>query len=234
MRLVLVTLSCVAGLTAVQATSLVTVVKTVVEDKAVSSVDVSAAVFDNEPISKQAKASRRDEDGLLGDPSVTKVCITSPATTCLDLTLTDDAKPQDTKTEDPDDEDGWDDYTPPPTSTINPTEQSPPSISTSFTTASPSGPPVRNTGTPVTHSKEPEVYTAIPDWWPPTVGSGVDPDVERPKIPEIINPGWIPTNKPKPEPTPYCSVYPRPPDDPLCAEFLTPTQLIARATSVMN
>lgn len=216
MRLVLVTLSCLASLTAVQATSFVTVVRTVVEDRAVS-------------------VSRRNGNGLPGDPSVTKVCITSPATTCLDLTLTDGAKPQDPKTEDADDdEDGWKDYTPPPTSTIKPTEQSPPSVSTIFTTASPSGPPARNTGTAVTNSKETEVYTEIPDWWPPSVGPGVDPNIERPKIPEIINPGWNPTNKPQPELIPYCEVYPRPDDDPLCKEFLTPTRLIARATWIMN
>lgn len=214
MRLVLVALSCLASLMTVQATSFVTVVKTVVEDRVVS-------------------ISRRDEDDSLGDPSVTKICITSPATTCLDLTLTDGANPQDTKTEDPDDddEDGWEDYTPPPTSTTKPTEQSSRSTMTIYTTASPSSYPARNTGPHVTHSKETEVYTEIPDWWPPTVGPGSDPYIEKPKIPEILCPDWTPTNKPQPDPSPYCSVYPLPENDSRCEWYLTPTQLIARATS---
>lgn len=216
MRLVLVTLSCLASLMAVEATSFVTVVKTIVEDRPVS-------------------LGRRDEDDLVGDPSVTKVCITSPATTCLDLTLTEGLKPQDTKSEDSDDEDGWDDYTPPPTTTTKAVEQATPSVITGYTTASSSGPPVRNTGPTVTHSKGPETYTEIPDWWPNSVGPGVDPDIERPKIPEIINPDWVSKPKPEPKEYPYCDIYPRPDSDPSCAETLTSYgRFIARATLAKN
>jgi len=237
MRLVIVTLSCLASLMAVQATSFVTVVKTVVYDRAVSDVDTSAAAFDNEFVSEQAKISRRDEDDSIGDPSVTKICITSPATTCLDLTLTDGLKPQDTSTDDPDDDGTWEEYTPPPTPTS--TIPQPPDVVIIHTrTTSGAGAPARNSGTSITHSKEPETYTAIPDWWPPSVGPSVDPNVERPWIPEIINPGWTP--KPTAEATElYCDVYPRPSQDPECTKYgrswtYTGSQLVARATSVMN
>ena len=237
MRLVIVTLSCLASLMAVQATSFVTVVKTVVYDRAVSSIDNSAPVLGHEAIFEQAKISRRDEDDSIGDPSVTKICITSPATTCLDLTLTDGLKPQDTSTDDPDDDGTWEEYTPPPTPTS--TIPQPPDVVIIHTrTTSGAGAPARNSGTSITHSKEPETYTAIPDWWPPSVGPSVDPNVERPWIPEIINPGWTP--KPTAEATElYCDVYPRPSQDPECTKYgrswtYTGSQLVARATSVMN
>lgn len=233
MRLVIVALSCLASLMTVQATSFVTVVKTVVYDRAVSSVDASAAAFDNEFVSEQAKISRRDEDDLIGDPSVTKICITSPATTCLDLTLTEGLKPQDTSTDDPDDDGTWEEYTPPPTPTS--TIPQPPDVLVTHTrTTSGAGPPARNSGTSITHSKEPETYTTIPDWWPPSVGPSVDPNVERPKIPEIINPGWKPKPTPKQVVENYCDIWPLPSSDPRCKSSVTHDQLIARATTAMN
>ncbi|KAH0285197.1 hypothetical protein KCU62_g7677, partial [Aureobasidium sp. EXF-3399] len=223
---------------AVQAASFVTVVKTIVYDRAVSGDDASAAALDNEFVSEQAKISRRDEDDSLGDPSVTKICITSPATTCLDLTLTDGLKPQDTSTDNPDDDGTWEEYIPPPTPTST-VPQPPDVVITRIHTTSGAGPPARNSGTSVTHSKEPEVYTTIPDWWPPSVGPNVDPNVERPRIPEIINPGWKPKPTPEPATVLYCDVFPRPDQDPECTRYgrswtYTGSQLIARATSVMN
>jgi hypothetical protein len=215
MRFVLVTLSCPASLMAVQATTFVTVVKTVVQDEVVSSVDHSASDLGFD----QTVIGRRDEDDQLGDPSVTQVCITSPVTTCLDVTVPPSDKSKDTTVQNTSDNDdgSWVEIT----ETLTPTtkiKESPQDITVTLTQTDSSDHLIRNTGSTTIHSKVDETYTAIPDWWPPAVGPNSDPMVEPPVIPNIVNPDWTPINT---ETTArYCDVYPLPSTDPRCQEQL--------------
>jgi hypothetical protein len=189
MRFVLVALSCLGALVAVQATTLVTVVKTVVQDEIVSSVDHSASALGFD----QTVVGRRDEDHQLGDPSVTQVCITSPVTTCLDVTVPPSDKSKDTTVQNTsnDDDGSWVEITETPTPTTK-IKESPQDVTITLTQSDSADHPVRNTGRTTIHSKVDETYTAIPDWWPPAVGPNSDPMVEPPVIPNIVDPDWTP------------------------------------------
>jgi hypothetical protein len=194
MRFVLVTLSCLAGLMAVQAKTFVTVIKTVVQDTIVFSVDNSVPIIRSAPTSGRTVVVRHEEDDQLGDPSVTQVCITSPATTCIDVTIapSDRSKDMTVQNTSDDDDESWEEITETPTPTTKPKE-SPQDVTVTLTQTDSSDHPVRNTGSTTIHSKLPaETYTAIPDWWPPTVGPNSNPMVEPPVIPNIVNPDWTP------------------------------------------
>jgi hypothetical protein len=194
MRLVLVTLSCLAGLMAVQAKTFVTVIKTGIQDTIVFSVDNSVPVLRSESTSERTVVAQHEEDDQLGDPSVTQVCITSPATTCIDVTITptDKSKEATVQNTSNDDDGSWVEVTETPTPTTKPKE-SPQDVTVTLTQTDSSDHPVRNTGSTTIHSKlAAEAYTAIPDWWPPAVGPNSNPMVEPPVIPNIVNPDWTP------------------------------------------
>lgn len=178
---------------AVQATSFVTVVTTVLEDKAISSLDVFTAALDHEPVSELANISRRDDDNSAGTPSMTRICIITPYTTCFEIPLT--PHPNDKpKSQEPDDEDGWRDITDAPTPTPTIPSQV---IETITRTQSAAGAPVRNTGVPTIHpSVAAATYTDIPPDWPPKVGPNTNPYMQPPLIPEIVNPGYVRTQPP--------------------------------------
>lgn len=212
MRFVLVTLSSLASLKAVQATTFVTVVKTVIHDEIVSTLSAPVFGFD------QTVIGRRDEDDQLGDPSVTLVCITSPVTTCLDITVPPSGKSKDTTVQDTsDDDDGsWVEVTETPTPTTEIRESSQDVTVTLTQTASPDR-PLRNTGSTTIHSKVPQIYTAIPDWWPPAVGPNTGPMLTPPLIPEIIHPDWTPPVNTEVTAR-VCDVFPIPSSDPRCKD----------------
>jgi hypothetical protein len=194
MRLVLVTLSCLAGLMAVQAKTFVTVIKTGIQDTIVFSVDNSVPVLRSESTSERTVVAQHEEDDQLGDPSVTQVCFTSPATTCIDVTITptDKSKEATVQNTSNDDDGSWVEVTETPTPTTKPKE-SPQDVTVTLTQTDSSDHPVRNTGSTTIHSKlAAEAYTAIPDWWPPAVGPNSNPMVEPPVIPNIVNPDWTP------------------------------------------
>ncbi|KAG9944026.1 hypothetical protein KCU85_g8261, partial [Aureobasidium melanogenum] len=85
MRFTTVILSCFASQMAVQATSFVTIVKTVA---AVSSVDVSTPALDHTSFPQLASISRREEVNLTETTSMTRIYLTSPYTTYVDIPLT--------------------------------------------------------------------------------------------------------------------------------------------------
>ncbi|KAH0337970.1 hypothetical protein KCU81_g7794, partial [Aureobasidium melanogenum] len=85
MRFTTVILSCFASQMAVQATSFVTIVKTVA---AVSSVDVSTPALDHTPFPQLASISRREEVNLTETTSMTRIYLTSPYTTYVEIPLT--------------------------------------------------------------------------------------------------------------------------------------------------
>ncbi|KAG9682153.1 hypothetical protein KCU95_g14488, partial [Aureobasidium melanogenum] len=85
MRFTTVIFSCFASQMAVQATSFVTIVKTVA---AVSSVDVSTPELDHTSFPQLASISRRDEVNLSETTSMTRIYLTSPYTTYVEIPLT--------------------------------------------------------------------------------------------------------------------------------------------------
>lgn len=85
MRFTTVILSCFTSQMAVQATSFVTIVKTVA---AVSSVDVSTPALDHTYFPQLPKISRRDEHNLTETTAMTRIQLTSPYTTYVDIPLT--------------------------------------------------------------------------------------------------------------------------------------------------
>ncbi|KAH0386980.1 hypothetical protein KCU92_g2218, partial [Aureobasidium melanogenum] len=172
---------------AVQAKSLVTIVKTVLEDKAVSRVDISTAL-DHKSFSELSKISGRGENHLAETPSMTRIYITSPYTTGFEIPLTPQPAEK-SKSEEPNDEEGWKDITDTPTSaSTTPTEV----IQTVTRTQSAAGAPVRNTGVPNIHpSVAAPTYTDIPSDWPPEVGPNANPYMQPPLVPDIVNPGYV-------------------------------------------
>ena len=220
MRLIHVSLACLASLMAVQATTLVTVVKTVVHDRVVSSLDISASISDHEHV----KIRRRNKDNSLGDPSVTKVCMTTPVTTCVDIILTptptDGSKSTDTQPTNTDDDGGWEEVTETPTTTrtIEPqtiTHTIAPQTITH--TEEPSNPSLRNTGSTTPHPPPQLTFTEIPDEWPPSIGPHGDPDIDVTQLPNIVNPGYTPSATPT-EIRKWCDAYPYP----ACTGYNTP------------
>lgn len=207
MRFIHVSLSWLASLMAVQATTLVTIVKTVAHDRVLANISVPA--LGHEPISGRAKISRRDEDGSPGDPLVTKVCMTTPVTTCVDITITstpaDSPKSTDTK--------------PTPqtiTHTIEP--------QTITHAQEPPNPSLRNTGITTTHASPQLTFTDIPAEWPPSIGPHGDPDIDVTQLPNIVHLGYTPPAKPTRIPK-WCDAYPYPackkgqtPDTDRCCE----------------
>ncbi|KAG9591609.1 hypothetical protein KCU77_g6535, partial [Aureobasidium melanogenum] len=190
MRVTTVILSCFAGRMAVQATSFVTVVKTVLEDKAGSSVGVSTPALDHKSFSELAKISRRDEGSLTETPSMTRIYITSPYTTVFEIPLTPQPAEK-SKSEELNDEEGWRDITDTPTPASTPTTPAE-VIQTITRTQSAAGAPVRNTGVPTIHpSVAAPTYTDIPSDWLPEVEPNVNPYMQPPLFPEIINPGYV-------------------------------------------
>jgi hypothetical protein len=221
MRFIHVSLSCLASLMAVQATTLVTVVKTVVHDRVVSSLDISASVSNHEP----AKIRRRNKDNWLGDPSVTKVCMTTPVTTCVDITITstptDGSKSTDINPTNTDDDGGWEDVTGTPTTTRTTIE--PQTITHTIApqtithTEEPSNPPLRNTGITTTHAPPQLTFTEIPAEWPPSIGPHGDPDIDVTQLPNIVNPDYTPSATPT-RLAQWCDAYPYP----ACTGYNTP------------
>ncbi|KAG9625347.1 hypothetical protein KCU64_g19331, partial [Aureobasidium melanogenum] len=172
---------------AVQATNFVTIVKTVLEDKAVSRVDISTAL-DHKSFSELSKISRRDENHLAESPFVTRISITSLDNTDFEIPLTPQPAEKSTS-EKSNDEEGWKDITDTPTSaSTTPAEV----IQTITRTQSAAGAPVRNTGIPNIHpSVAAPTYTDIPSDWPPEVGPNANPYMQPPLFPEIVNPGYV-------------------------------------------
>ncbi|KAH0364669.1 hypothetical protein KCU65_g6581, partial [Aureobasidium melanogenum] len=85
MRFTTVILSCFASQMAVQATSFVTIVKTV---EAVSSVDVSTPALNHTSFSELPTISRREEHNLSETTAMTRIHLTSPYTTYVDIPVT--------------------------------------------------------------------------------------------------------------------------------------------------
>ncbi|KAG9552518.1 hypothetical protein KCU77_g6552, partial [Aureobasidium melanogenum] len=172
---------------AVQATSFVTSVKTVLEDKAVSRVDISTAL-DHKSFSELSKISRRDENHLAESPFVTRISITSLDNTDFEIPLTPQPAEKSTS-EKSNDEEGWKDITDTPTSaSTTPAEV----IQRITRTQSAAGAPVTNTGVPAIHpSVAAPTYTNIPSDWPPEIGPNANPYMQPPLFPEIVNPGYV-------------------------------------------
>jgi hypothetical protein len=195
---------------AVQATSFVTVVKTVILDKPVSGVDFSAPALQYEPTSERANLGRRDEDDPPEDPEMTTICVLTPYSTCVGLPKTPKSTPGAESTDTSNDESSVE-----TTETSTP-EESPQDVTITLTESDTPDYRVRNTGATTMHPKPASIFTAIPDDWPPTVGPGGDPMIEPPKLPEIVNPGWVSPPVKTTSTAPYCEVYPLPDDDPRC------------------
>ncbi|KAK6002838.1 hypothetical protein QM012_001588 [Aureobasidium pullulans] len=188
MRVIPVVWVCFAHYMAVQATSFVTVVRTVLEIKAVSNVDVSTPALYHKPIPEPENISRREEDNFAGTPSMTRIYITYPYTTFIEIPLT--PQPNDkSKTQEPNNQDEWRDITDTPT----PAPSTPVEVIETITrTQSAVGAPIRNTGVPTIHpSVAVATYTDIPSDWPPTMGPHANPQMQPPLIPEIVNPGYV-------------------------------------------
>ncbi|KAH0256400.1 hypothetical protein KCU91_g16946, partial [Aureobasidium melanogenum] len=187
MRITTVVLSCFASHVAVQATSSVTIVKTVLEDKAVSRADISTAL-DHKSFSELSKISRRDENHLAESPFVTRISITSLDNTDFEIPLTPQPAEKSTS-EKSNDEEGWKDITDTPTSaSTTPAEV----IQRITRTQSAAGAPVTNTGVPAIHpSVAAPTYTNIPSDWPPEIGPNANPYMQPPLFPEIVNPGYV-------------------------------------------
>lgn len=129
-----VTLCCFASHMAVQATSFVTVVKTISENKAISSVDVSTPALNQKLLPELTKLSRRDQDNADSTPSMTRIYITSPYTTELEIPVT----PQpEHKSKSNKSHHTTDTSTPTPTTLVEVTQTM---------TKTESGAPIRNTG----------------------------------------------------------------------------------------
>ncbi|CAD0091508.1 unnamed protein product [Aureobasidium vineae] len=218
MRAIAIALSCLAGLSAVQATSLVTVVKTVIEDKAVYRVDISTPALDGKVKSELAEINRRNEDDSPGSTTMTRIWITSPYTTNFEIPITQNPSDK-PKSETTDDEEGWEDLTETPT----PTPTTPDEVIETITRSqSPAGAPVRNTVIPnIPPSAAAPTLTDIPSNWPPKVGPNADPNEQPPLFPEIVNPGYVP--KPPPTPVRWCDIYPYPDSDCETMPTVTPT-----------
>jgi hypothetical protein len=210
MRFILVTLFYLASPIAVQATSFVTVVKTVILDRPVSGVDVSAPVLKNEPTFEPANIGRRDEDDPPDEPEMITRWITEPYTTSFVFPKTPKSTTSPESTDTSDDESSVE-------ATETPTpEELPQDVTITLTESDTPDYRVRNTGATTMHPKPASIFTAIPDDWPPTVGPGGDPMIEPPKLPEIVNPGWVSPPVKSTSTPPYCEVYPLPDDDPRC------------------
>jgi hypothetical protein len=210
MRVILITLSYLVNLVAVQATSFVTVVKTVILDRSVSGADVSAPALKNAPTFERANIGRRDGDDPPDEPEMITRWITDPYTTSIVLPATPGSTIGVESTDTSNDESSVE-------ATATPTpEESPQDVTITLTEIDSPDYRVRNTGATTVHPKPASIFTAIPDDWPPTVGPGSDPMIEPPKLPEIVNPGWTSPPVKTTSTPPYCEVYPLPSDDPRC------------------
>jgi hypothetical protein len=227
MRVLLVTLFYLASPIAVQATSFVTVVKTVILDRHVSDVDVSAPALIHESAFEQANIGRRDENDPPEDPEMTTAWITTPYTTSFVFPKTSKSTTGPESTDTSDDEGSVE-----ATETSTP-EESPQDVTITLTESDTPDYRVRNTGATTMHPKPASIFTAIPDDWPPTVGPGGDPMIEPPKLPEIVSPGWVSPPVKSTSTAPYCEVYPLPDDDPRCStsdgDDAAVTPVVARA-----
>jgi hypothetical protein len=232
MRVILITLSYLVNLMAVQATSFVTVVKMVILDRPVSGADVSAPALKYEPNFERANIGRRDEDDPPEDPEMTTVCILTPYTTCVGLPATPGSTTDSGSTNTSED----DSYTETPSPTTP--EESPQDVTITLTETDSPDYRVRNIGATTVHPKPASIFTAIPDDWPPTVGPGGDPMIEPPKLPEIVNPGWTSPPVKTTSTPPYCEVYPLPSDDPRChtsdVNDVAVTPVVARTVEKRN
>jgi hypothetical protein len=210
MRVILVTLFYLTSPLAVQATSFVTVVKTVILDRTVSGADVSAPALKYKSTFERTNIGRRDEDDPPEDPEMTTICVLTPYSTCVGLPKTSKSTTGPESTDTSDDESSVE-------ATETPTlEESPQDVTITLTESDTPDYRVRNTGATTVHLKPASIFTAIPDNWPPIVGPGGDPMIEPPKLPEIVNPGWVSPPVKSTSTAPYCEVYPLPDDDPRC------------------